>query len=108
MSGDAIRAFNVAHFGASVDAPDNLVKFAEKLGVDYPLLSDPTRAVAKAYGVVQDDNGYAARWTFYIGVDGKILYIDKVVSPTNAGQVVAQKLAELGVARRSVRKPPAP
>ena len=91
---------------ASVDTPENLVKYAEKLGVDYPLLSDPTREVAKAYGVVQDDKAYAARWTFYVGTDGKILYIDKAVSHANAGKEITQKLAELGIQRRPVRKTP--
>jgi peroxiredoxin Q/BCP len=104
VSGDAIRAFNVVHFAASVDTPENLARFAEKLGVDYPLLSDPAREVARAYGVVPDEQSYAVRWTFYIGVDGKILYIDKEVSPANAGQAIVNKLVELGVERRPVRK----
>ncbi len=104
MSGDLIRAFDVVHFAASVDTPDELTKYAQTLGVDYPLLGDPTREVAKAYGVVQDDHSYAARWTFYIGADGKILYIDKAVSPATAGETIARRLAELGVARRPARK----
>ena len=104
MSGDSIREFDVVHFGASVDTPDELTRFAQQLGVDYPLLGDPTRKVAKAYGVVQDDRSYAARWTFYIGVDGKILYIDKAVSPAKAGETITHRLAELGVARRPTRK----
>lgn len=90
-------------FGASVDTPDNLRQFAEKLGFDYPLLSDPTRQVAKAYGVVANDTSFASRWTFYIGVDGKILYIDRQVSPANAGKVIAERLAQLGVSRRGGR-----
>lgn len=88
-------------FGASVDTLDNLQRFAERQGLDYPLLSDPTRQVAKAYGVVPDDTSFASRWTFYIGVDGRILYVDRQVSPTTAGKVVAERLAQLGVARRS-------
>jgi peroxiredoxin Q/BCP len=96
----------VALFAASVDTLEDITKFAEKLGVDFPLLSDATREVAKAYGVVQDDRSFPRRWTFYIGVDGKILHIDKNVSPSTAGGVVAQKLAELGVARRGTRKGP--
>jgi thioredoxin-dependent peroxiredoxin len=44
--------------------------------------------------------GMASRWTFYIAPDGKILHIDKAVKPSTAGQDVAAKLAELGVARR--------
>jgi peroxiredoxin Q/BCP len=68
--------------------------------VDYAILSDPTRKVAEAYGVASPG---IARWTFYIGLDGKILYIDKQVSPTNQGRVIAAKLAELGVPRRARR-----
>ena len=44
--------------------------------------------------------GFPNRWTFYVGPDGKILYIDKAVRTSTAGQDVAAKLAELGVARR--------
>ena len=70
------------------------------LGVDYPLLSDPKREVATAYGVVDEDQPFASRWTFYIGVDGRVLFIDKLVSPSVHGRNIALKLAELGVAKR--------
>jgi len=39
---------------------------------------------------------YAARQTFYIGTDGKILFIDRHVNPPTAGKDVASKLAKLG------------
>ena len=66
---------------------------------DYPILADPTKEVGNAYGVV-GRTGLANRWTFYIGTDGKILFIDKAVKTSTAGQDVAAKLAELGVAKR--------
>jgi peroxiredoxin Q/BCP len=44
--------------------------------------------------------GLAKRWTFYIGRDGKILFIDKDVKVDSAGTDIASKLAELGVAKR--------
>ena len=90
-------------FAASVDTLDNLRQWAVKLGIDYPLLSDPSRQVAKAYGVVPDDTSFASRWTFYIGLDGKIIYIDRQVSPADAGKVIAQRLAQLGIPRRGGR-----
>jgi peroxiredoxin Q/BCP len=99
-----IRGFDVAIFAISVDAPETNRAFAQKLALDYPLLSDPTKKVALANGVVGEDQDYAARWTFYIGVDGRILFIDKQVSATAHGRNVAAKLAELGVARRRVRQ----
>jgi peroxiredoxin len=49
---------------------------------------------------VDADQPFASRWTFYIGTDGRIAYIDKQVSPASHGKAVAEKLAELGVARR--------
>jgi thioredoxin-dependent peroxiredoxin len=90
----------VAYFSASVDTPETNRAFAQSLGVDYPLLSDPSRAVASAYGVVDPDQPFASRWTFYIGADGRITHIDKHVRPGSHGQEIATKLAELGVPRR--------
>ena len=63
-------------------------------------MSDPSKEVAKAYGVVDVDQPFASRWTFYIAADGKILYIDKQVSPASHGKAVAARLGELGVPRK--------
>jgi peroxiredoxin Q/BCP len=52
---------------------------------------------------VRGDRSFAARWTFYIGTDGRILDIDKTVSPATAGEVIVKRLAELGVGRRPAR-----
>jgi peroxiredoxin Q/BCP len=86
----------VAFFGISVDTPEDNKKFAEQLELDYPLLSDPGKDVAKAYGVL-GDRPVAQRWTFYISPEGKILEIDQKVSPATAGPVVAERLKALGV-----------
>jgi peroxiredoxin Q/BCP len=45
--------------------------------------------------------GLARRWTFYIGKDGRILFVDKDVDVNTAGADVAAKLAELGVSKRA-------
>lgn len=84
-----------------MDPPETNKAFAQALGVDYPLLSDTSRAVATAYGVVDEDQPYPSRWTFYIGSDGKVLHVDKQVSPASQGKAIAAKLAELGIPRRS-------
>ncbi len=65
--------------------------------MDYPILSDPDRKVALAYGLVANERGRPARNTFYIGKDGKILFIDTSVKAKSHGSDVAAKLAELGV-----------
>jgi len=81
-------------FAASVDSAEVNTKFAQSLGIDYPILSDPTKAVARAYGVLAP-SGFASRWTFYIGADGRILDIDKKVSASTHGDDIAAKLADL-------------
>ena len=90
----------MAYFAASVDTPEDNKKFAESLGLDFPILSDPGKKVASAYGVVTPERQVAFRWTFYIGTDGKILHIEKQVSPATAGQDLVAKLGELGIARK--------
>jgi peroxiredoxin Q/BCP len=95
-NGDKIRKFNVAYFMASVDQPEDNKGFAEKEKADFPLLSDPSKATATAYGVL-NPNGLAKRWTFYIGKDGKILGIDKAVQPKTSAEDMIAKLGEYGV-----------
>ncbi len=90
----------MAYFAASCDDPETNKKFAESLEADYPILSDPTREAAKAYGVVSGEKKNASRVTFYIGKDGKILFVDDKVKTGTHGSDVATKLKELGVAEK--------
>ena len=98
--GGSIREYNVAYFTASNDPAQKNKEFAEKLGVDYPILSDPDSSVAMKYGVYNPERKAAQRWTFYIGADGKILHIDKTVKTESHGTDVAAKLKELGVEKK--------
>ena len=90
----------MAYFAASTDTLEKDTEFAKSLGADYPILADPDKKAAEAYGVLMPVVGMAKRWTFYIGKDGKILAIDKDVKVDTAGADVAAKLGELGVARK--------
>jgi peroxiredoxin Q/BCP len=98
--GKAIRKFDVAYFTASTDTAEENKKFGESLELDYPILSDPTKNVAKEYGVLNEARGLANRWTFYIGKDGKILHIDKKVDTKSHGKDIGAKLKELDVAEK--------
>jgi thioredoxin-dependent peroxiredoxin len=99
--GSKLKVFDAAYFTASVDKPEKNKEFAKSVGADYPILSDPGGEVARAYGVTGAIQKWASRWTFYIGLDGKILYIDKDVKPATHADDVAAKLKELGVAGKS-------
>jgi thioredoxin-dependent peroxiredoxin len=90
---------------ASVDDADTNKRFAEENHADYPILSDPEKKYAPAYGVVTPERQMASRWTFYIGPDGKILDIDKGttgrgVSVKTAGEDTVKKLEALGVKKK--------
>jgi thioredoxin-dependent peroxiredoxin len=94
-----VRALDVALFAASVDDAATNRKFAESIEADYPILSDPEKKVAEAYGVL-GPFGVARRWTFYIGPDGRILHIDKEVKTATAGDDVVARLDALKVKKR--------
>ncbi|OFW29615.1 MAG: peroxiredoxin [Acidobacteria bacterium RIFCSPLOWO2_02_FULL_65_29] len=114
-NGDKIRRFDVAYFMASVDALEDNIKFAkatsvtlgqgatatvvEKKEADFPLLSDPSKTTATAYGVL-NERGFANRWTFYIDKTGKIAAIENMVRPATSAEDMIAKLGELRVATR--------
>ena len=96
MNGDKIRKYEAAYFMASVDPIEKNTDFAKAQEADFPLLSDPSKEVATAYGVL-NARGVASRWTFYIGKDGRIAAIDKAVKPATSAEDMLAKFAELGV-----------
>ena len=98
-NGPAIKAYDVAYFMASVDTPEKNLEFAKVTEADFPLLSDPSKSTAAAYGVLSPRQN-ATRWTFYIGPDRKIRYIEKQVNTQQAGEQVLAKLAELQVKKK--------
>jgi peroxiredoxin Q/BCP len=99
-SGEAIKKFDVVYFMASVDDEAKNKDFAAQEQANFPMLSDPDRKAAMAYGVVTSPTARAQRWTFYIGPDGKIQYIEKKVNVQTAGADLAAKLAELNVKQK--------
>ena len=83
-----------------MDDADTNKKFAEHVEADYPILSDPEKKTATAYGVVNAQRQRAIRWTFYIGPDGRILDFDPKVSPKTAGDDVVKRLEALKIKRK--------
>lgn len=99
-NGHLLKRLEVAYFMASVDTLEDNKGFAKKTGADFPLLSDPSKKTAKAYDVLAV-YGKPKRHTFYIGKDGKILFIDTNIKPATSAEDMAAKLEELGVPARS-------
>ena len=110
-NGDRIKKYDVTYFMASVDALEDNIKFAkatsvtlgdkvvEKKEADFPMLSDPGKQVATAYGVL-NARGTANRWTFYIDKTGRVAAIDKMVRPETSAEDMLTKLGEIKIAMK--------
>ena len=88
----------------SVDTLEDNKGFAEKEKADFPMLANPDKKVAYAYGVIAADapptRQFARRHTFYINPEGKIVFIDRAVKPQTSGADIVAKLAELNVPKK--------
>jgi peroxiredoxin Q/BCP len=96
----ALQAAGAAFFGASVDDVATNRRFSDDLDAGFPILSDPGRTVARAYGVL-GASGFATRRTFYIGTDGRIKGIDDTVTVATHGTDIADRLNSLGMSRQA-------
>ena len=99
QNGHLLKRLDVSYFMASVDALETNQEFAAETEADFPLLSDPSKEVAEAYDVLAF-YGLPNRHTFYIGKDGKILFIDRQINAATSAEDMAAKLEELGMPAR--------
>jgi peroxiredoxin Q/BCP len=82
-----VMATGVEVFGVSPDSVKSHAKFREKYALPYRLLSDPSHAVADAYGtwVQKEARGKTymgvERSSFVVGPDGKIEHVLERVKP---------------------------
>ena len=83
--------------GVSKDSVSSHVKFAEKYGLPFTLLSDPELEAIQAYGVWQEKKLYGkvsmgvVRTTFIIDENGIIEKVMPKVKPdTNASEILAE------------------
>ena len=60
--------------GISPDKPSKQLRFAEKYGLGFPLLSDVDHAVAEAFGVWKEKSMYGRK---YMGIERSAFLIDE-------------------------------
>ena len=76
--GSEFAELGAQRVGISADKVESQQRFAEKYSFDFPLLSDPDKSVARAYGVRRGAGIIPnKRTTFVIGADG---FIKEIVS----------------------------
>ena len=71
------EGLNAQVLGVSVDSAWAHKAFAEKLGIDYPLLADfhPKGAMASRYGLYLEEKGITNRATVIIDKEGIVRYV---------------------------------
>jgi peroxiredoxin Q/BCP len=99
MTTRALAAFDAQVFAASCDTVRINREFADSVQIACPVLSDTDKRAARAYGVL-GPLGLPRRWTFYIGVDGRILEVDRQVRTASHGADIVTSLERLRVSRR--------
>jgi peroxiredoxin len=75
--------------GISVDSFAANKRFAEDIGVTFPLLSDFKRQVVRAYGIFDEERSVGRRATFIVDKQGVIRSIEQgasAIDPTGAYQ----------------------
>jgi peroxiredoxin len=75
--------------GISVDASPSNRRFAEDLGVTFPLLSDFKRTVSEEYGILDSAKSLAVRTTFLVDKQGIVQHVEQgteAIDPSGTGQ----------------------
>lgn len=67
------RQYDVRPFGVNPASVDQHAAYADKLGLPFPLLSDPDRAIARAYHALNLTRGIS-RSVYLIDLGGTILF----------------------------------
>jgi thioredoxin-dependent peroxiredoxin len=86
-----LKDWGITVFGCSIDSAVSHRAFAKRYGLPFPLLLDPDKKIAKAYGA---DNGIPIlgldkRVTYVIGEDGRIAGVYPQVDPAmHASQII--------------------
>jgi thioredoxin-dependent peroxiredoxin len=88
-------AANAVILGVSVDTPDSHKQFCTKENLTFRLLADPEHKVVDQYGSMMDGHPLAARNTFLIDPNGKIVKEWTKVDPSVHSDEVLAALAEL-------------
>lgn len=84
--------------GVSPDGVKELAKWRQKRNLPYPLLSDPTHAVAEAYGVWGEKSMFGKKYRgiirshFVIDAEGKFADVQVKVSPEESVARAVKKL----------------
>jgi peroxiredoxin len=74
---DEIQSYtshDIRPFGVNSASAESHAAYAAKLGLPFPLFSDPGLQISRAYGALKPDGKGIARSVYLIDRDGSVLY----------------------------------
>jgi len=74
---EKFKAAKVQPFGVNPAGVDSHRSYVEKMRFNFPLLSDPERAVAGAYNALKEDGKGIQRTVYVIGRDGTVRFAQR-------------------------------
>jgi peroxiredoxin Q/BCP len=83
---DEIAKFNKASiqpFGVNPAGVDSHRSYVDKMEFNFPLLSDPERAMARAYNALKEDGKGIQRTVYVIGKDGTVRFAQRGAPPVD-------------------------
>ena len=95
----SLAADDIAVVGVSGDTEASHRRFADKYALPFPLVADPDKAIATAYGVYGDKTLYGrlfsgiTRTTFLIDEDGRVVDVVKRPNTSDHAEEVRRRFA---------------
>jgi thioredoxin-dependent peroxiredoxin len=89
------KADDAVILGVSVDTPDSHKQFCTKESLTFHLLADPDHKVVDEYGSMMEGHPLAARNTFLINPQGKIVKVWTKVDPQHHSEEVLEALNQM-------------
>jgi thioredoxin-dependent peroxiredoxin len=80
---ETFRRSNVQPLGVNPAGVESHASYARKLGLPFPLLSDPDRLLASAYHALKPDGRGIQRTVYGIRADGTIAFAARGAPPPN-------------------------
>lgn len=97
-SWEDVKATGLAILGVSYDTPEANRKFAEKYHLQFLLLSDTDRTLAKATGAARAVLPIPKRISYLVGPDGRVIKAYPHVSPSRHAGEVLEDVRKAGLA----------
>jgi len=79
----AFEKAGIQPFGVNPAGVDSHWQYVEKMGFNFPLLSDPERAIARAYQALKEDDRSIQRTVYVIARDGRIVFARRGAPPVS-------------------------